>query len=247
MHRPGRGPALIPVEPGAPHALHSLAVPDLATKKHAWRDERVAEEYDARRFATLLQRWKQRRDEALLLELLRAASGVRSVLDLPCGTGRMLPPLVRAGYRVAGGDLSGAMLRAGVRAGRNGKDLLGLVQADGERLPFRTGSFDAVVALRFLFHMGERERLSCLAEMRRTSSRAVIGQVRYRWTGKHFGRWVRSLVGLCPRYRPSSDRRAIARELAEAGLELERLEPVSRLFSDKAFFLARSRAGGYSS
>ena len=69
----------------------------------------------------------------------------------------------------------------------------------------------------------------------------MIGQVRYRWTGKHFGRWVRSLVGLCPRYRPSNDRRAIARELAEAGLELHLLRPVSRLFSDKAFFLARAR------
>ena len=82
------------------------------SKKHAWRDERVADEYDARRFRTFMQRWKQRRDETLLLELLRAAGGVHTVLDLPCGTGRMLPALERGGYRVAGGDISAAMLRA---------------------------------------------------------------------------------------------------------------------------------------
>ncbi len=214
-----------------------------ATKKHAWRDARVAAEYDRRRFATPLARIKHRRDEALVLELLRSAGGVRSVLDLPCGTGRVLGALCGAGYRVAGADIALEMLR--VARGRDApgwKGFLGLARADGERLPFRTGAFDAVLSLRFLFHLDRSERVRLLAEMGRASSRAVVGQVRYRWTGKHFGRWLRSRVGLCPRYRASAGRRAIEQELTEAGLELRVLRPVSRLFSDKALFLASVRA-----
>ena len=95
--------------------------------------------------------------------------------------------------------------------------------------------------MRFLFHVEagpERERM--LGELGRVGG-VVIGQVRYRFNLKHAGRFARSLVGLSPSYRPSSGRAAIASELARAGLELEALVPVSRLFSDKAFFLARPR------
>ncbi len=207
--------------------------------KNAWREAGVAAEYEARRFRTPLQRLKHRRDEALLLELLRSTAGVRRVLDLPCGTGRFFPALQAHGYRVAGADIALEMMRAG-RARAAGRGWLGLVQADALRLPFQNGAFDAVVSLRFLFHMEAAERRRSLAEMRRvTRSGIVLGQVRYRWTWKHLGRWIRSRLGLCRRYRPAPDRRALARELEGAGLELVLVRPVSRLFSDKALFLAR--------
>jgi SAM-dependent methyltransferase len=135
------------------------------------------------------------------------------------------------------------MLRAGrrLRAER-----APLVQADALRLPFPSAAFDAVVSLRFLFHLAPAERLLALAEMRRVAQGGVVvGEVRYRWTLKHLGRWLRSRVGLARRYRPSAGRGAIRRELAAAGLELVRLSPLSRLFSDKALFLARpSREAG---
>lgn len=216
---------------------------ETSSTREAWRDERVAAEYEARRFATPLQRLKHRHDAALVLALLRAVPGVRSVLDLPCGTGRLLPELRAAGYQAVGADVALEMMRAG-RALRPGN--APLVQADAARLPFASAAFDAVVSLRFLFHIGEQERRSCLSEMRRVAGAGVVvGEVRYRWTLKHLGRWLRSCAGLARRYRPSAGRAALARELGSAGLELVRLRPVSRLFSDKAVFLARpSDKGG---
>ena len=213
-----------------------------ASKRDAWRDERVAAEYEVRRFATPLARLKHRRDTALVLALLRASPGVERVLDLPAGTGRLLPALRAAGYRTVGADVALEMLRAG-RALRS--ERAALVQADAARLPFSSASFDAVVSLRFLFHLTAEERRRVLVEMRRVArDGVVVGEVRYRWTLKHLGRWLRSRAGLARRYRPSSDRAAIERELAAAGLELVRLCAVSRLFSDKALFLARpSREG----
>ncbi len=207
--------------------------------KDAWRDERVAREYEDRRFRGPLRRLKHRRDERLVLELLGSLAGARRVLDLACGTGRLLPALQAKGYLVAGADVSPAMLRASGERRREGS--LGFVQADAERLPFRSGAFDAAVSLRFLFHLTEGERRSVLAELGRvTGAGGVIGQVRYRWTAKHLSRWLRHALGLCARYRPSQDRQALERELAAADLELVRFRPISRWFSDKALFLARS-------
>lgn len=206
-------------------------------KREAWRDARVAGEYEARRFATPLGRLKHRRDAQLVLALLHESAGVRSVLDLPCGTGRLLPELARAGYRAVGADVALEMMQAGLARRSRGAPL---VQGDAQLLPFRSATFDAVVSLRFLFHLGAEERQRCLAEMRRVSKDGlVVGEVRYRRTWKQLGRWLRSRVGLSARYRPAADRAELARELAGAGLELVRLRPVSRLFSDKAFFLAR--------
>jgi len=208
-----------------------------ASKRDAWRDERVAAEYEARRFATPLARLKHRRDAALVLALLRATPGVTHVLDCPAGTGRLLPDLRAAGYRAVGADVALEMLRAGraLRAER-----APLVQADASRLPFPSAAFDAVVSLRFLFHLTPEERRRSLAEMRRVvRGGVVVGEVRYRWTLKHLGRWLRSRVGLPRRYRPSSGRTVLERELRSAGLELVHVRPLSRLFSDKALFLAR--------
>jgi ubiquinone/menaquinone biosynthesis C-methylase UbiE len=212
-----------------------------ASKRDAWRDERVAAEYEARRFRTPLQRLKHRRDVALVLALLGEVVGTRRVLDLACGTGRLLPALRGAGYRAVGADVALEMMRAG-RALR--VEPAQLVQADATRLPFPSAAFDAVVSLRFLFHLTAEERGRCLTEMRRvTGAGVVVGEVRYRANLKHLGRWLRSRAGLALRYRPSAGRAAIERELAAAGLELVRLRPVSRLFSDKALLLAR-RADG---
>jgi ubiquinone/menaquinone biosynthesis C-methylase UbiE len=208
--------------------------------RDAWRDARIAEQYEERRFRTPLQRLKHRRDAQLVLELLARAAGVRRVLDLPCGTGRLLPALAAAGYRAVGADVAREMLQAG-RALRPAR--LPQVQADAACLPFRSASFDAVVCLRFLFHLEPLERRRCLAELRRVArDGVVVGQVRYRWTAKHLGRWLRSRAGLSRRYRPAPGRAELARELAGAGLELLELRPVSRLFSDKALFLARPAA-----
>jgi SAM-dependent methyltransferase len=210
-------------------------------KRDTWRDARVAAEYDERRFGGPFGRRKQRRDEALVRALLGlgAGTGGSRALDLPCGTGRLEPTLAAAGYRVVGVDVSLPMMRAGRAAGRQ---RAALIAASAFRLPFAPGAFAAALSARFLFHLDDRaQRVAVLAELRRVTAGAVVGQVRHRGNWKQLGRWLRSRLGLARRYRPSHSRTEIAAELEAAGLELIELRPVSRLFSDKAFFLARPR------
>lgn len=76
------------------------------------------------------------------------------VLDAGCGTGRALPPLRAAVDRsgvVVGVDLTPAMLRAAVRAGRDQDGHLLL--ADVGALPFTPESFDAVFAAGLIAHL----------------------------------------------------------------------------------------------
>lgn len=76
------------------------------------------------------------------------------VLDAGCGTGRALPPLraaVGPSGAVLGMDLTSAMLRAAVRAGRHRDGRLLL--ADVAALPVRSRSLDAVFAAGLIAHL----------------------------------------------------------------------------------------------
>jgi ubiquinone/menaquinone biosynthesis C-methylase UbiE len=78
------------------------------------------------------------------------------VLDAGCGTGRALPPLraaVGPSGVVVGADLTPAMLRAAVRAGRDRDGRLLL--ADVAALPLRSESLDAVFAAGLVAHLAD--------------------------------------------------------------------------------------------
>jgi SAM-dependent methyltransferase len=80
----------------------------------------------------------------------------RDVLDYGCGHGMAAVVLARRGARVAAFDLSAAYLaEARARAGANGV-AVDFVQADGERLPFASGSFHAVWGHAVLHHLDLR-------------------------------------------------------------------------------------------
>ncbi|MFI5688758.1 class I SAM-dependent methyltransferase [Streptomyces sp. NPDC051636] len=86
-----------------------------------------------------------------------AGLGLRTgdrVLDAGCGTGRALPPLraaVGPSGVVIGVDLTPAMLRAAVRAGRDREGRLLL--ADVAALPLRSRSLDAVFGAGLIAHL----------------------------------------------------------------------------------------------
>ena len=72
-------------------------------------------------------------------------SGNGRCLDLGCGTGILIPHLMRLGWSVVGVDISEDQLR--VARQRLSSDAVSLVQADAAQLPFESQSFDAVVSL----------------------------------------------------------------------------------------------------
>jgi len=89
--------------------------------------------------------------------LRRAAGQLRGqrVLDLGCGGGLLAEPLSRAGARVTGIDLSASALAVAREHAARSDLRIEYIQARAERLPFRTASFDIVVAFDVLEHLDD--------------------------------------------------------------------------------------------
>jgi ubiquinone/menaquinone biosynthesis C-methylase UbiE len=89
------------------------------------------------------------------------------LLDVPCGFGRHVVPLARAGYRAVGVDRSPALLdEAKRRAGHERWPKL--VAADYRELPFPEESFDAALNLfSSLGYLGDEGDTHVLGEIRR--------------------------------------------------------------------------------
>jgi SAM-dependent methyltransferase len=81
----------------------------------------------------------------------------QDVLDFGCGHGMAAVVLARGGARVTAFDLSAGYVREAARRARANGVSITFLRADGERLPFAAGSFDAVWGAAILHHLdGER-------------------------------------------------------------------------------------------
>lgn len=133
-----------------------------------------ARQYDETRYKDDPKKAKRdMQTRAAIAEALRRLEGAKSLLDLPCGTGRLSAQVVEAGFAYTGADLSPSML--GVAKEKHAA-LKGatFVQADGEALPFADESFDAVMSVRFFNLVPSEPRRRILKEMRRVSRRWLV-------------------------------------------------------------------------
>jgi SAM-dependent methyltransferase len=105
----------------------------------------------------------------------------RRVLDLPSGYGRFTRFLSERGLSVFNSDLSLEM----IRRARQVSGVPGVVANAVSGLPFRDGSFETVLSIRFFHHLHDPGvRAAVLSEIRRvTSGWAVVSY--YRMSGLH--------------------------------------------------------------
>ena len=112
-----------------------------------------AASYDASRYESPRGRRRDRFHKALLLRLLRSASDESlidppqsPVLEIGCGTGRLLEFVATSGYQVTGVDLSEKMLeQARVRLDAAGLHDVHLLHSSD--LPFPPGTFSAAYSV----------------------------------------------------------------------------------------------------
>ncbi|HEX6937848.1 MAG TPA: methyltransferase domain-containing protein [Longimicrobiales bacterium] len=111
---------------------------------------------------------ESRREVAAMLELLGLPVGAR-ILDAPCGWGRHTSLFPATGQEAFGADLSFALLRRAADAARADRRPLRYAAADIRALPFRDGSFDAVVNVftSLGLFLDDSEDVRALAEARR--------------------------------------------------------------------------------
>jgi ubiquinone/menaquinone biosynthesis C-methylase UbiE len=167
--------------------------------RHKWQSESIATHYASGRFSSTRAR---ERDMKLIEKLMvqHAPRRIESLLDAPCGTGRLAPPLSARTQRYVGADISRHMLSE-FDSQR--------VAGNAARLPFRSDSFDLVISCRLLHHLDTSEELpQVLAELTRVSAGLVIASFwdSASWPGLRRARgWRRDETG----------RRAVSRGVIE--------------------------------
>jgi len=216
-------------------------IEDYWYKKEFYRDPAVAADYDQHRFTTPRRQRRNARKWRAIQRALNEATGVRSVLDLPSGTGRFTGDLARAGLNVIGGDISLQMMREAARSPHVAHpEIAGYVQADAEELPFRDRSLDCTVSIRFMFHVDPITRRRILREMGRVSRRWLIIDYRHKYSLRWLSWKIRHAVGLLPEVPERVSRSDLRSEFRDAGLMIRRVIPVRRWLSDKWIVLAEA-------
>ena len=228
MKKPGKSDPSRPTEDGYEY------------KRDFYRSAQVAEDYDFHRFSSPERQKRNARKWAAIEKALSLTQGVKTILDLPCGTGRFTGALARKGYEVVASDISLEMLQKAasvsqqeIAAGQK-LEIRGYLQANAEHLPLRSDSLDCVVCIRFMMHVDSATRVRMLSEFRRVSRRWVVVDYRHKYTFRYvlshtFGKLG---VGRTPLDRVS--RAGLEQEFRDAGLQVREVVRVSApLLSDK--------------
>ncbi len=231
MNRPGKSDPSRPRDDGYEY------------KRDFYRSSEVAEDYDFHRFGSPERQKRNARKWAAIRKALSLTSDVRSVLDLPCGTGRFTGALAREGYEVVGADISREMLlkAAAIDAGTtpSAGGVRGYLQANAEHLPLRDDSLDCVVCIRFMMHVDSATRVRMLREFRRVSRRWLVVDYRHKYTFRYLLTHTFGKLGLGRAPLARVSRADLERELREAGFAIREVVRVSTpLLSDKWVVLA---------
>lgn len=202
-------------------AIPHLSFAEKYTSKHALH-------YFEKYHCSLRKRLANRRELSLARAALAAAGHPKSVLDIPCGTGRFWEVLAEDPDRmIYAADLNEPMLETALA--KRPADLVARVeafQASAFDIPRPDNFVENVFCWRLLHHMRESDhRLQILKELARVSASTVVVSL---WVDGNFKAWRWQVK---ERRRPHQNRfvvprRVVEGEFAHAGLRvMRRLEP----------------------
>jgi ubiquinone/menaquinone biosynthesis C-methylase UbiE len=134
----------------------------------------IAKDYEAHRRGA---KWRYEQEAAE--ELLSGTPVGKRVLDVPVGSGRLIPILAAQGLEIYGLDISRDMLaEAQAKAARIGA-AVSLKEGDIRELPYDDATFYLVSCLRFLNWIKHENVREVLQELSRVSSDKLLVGVRY--------------------------------------------------------------------
>lgn len=206
-----------------------------------YRDLSIEPGHGLKGFLSRTIRRAEQKAVARALDRSLRGRSAESLLDIPCGTGKLAPVLGGRAKRIVAADVSEAMMEL-ARASYTGvAGFEGFRVADAEELPFKDGEFEVVVCLRLLHRVPQGLRRKMVRELARVSSRFVILSLGIVDPAQQLRLDLRKrLVPGTPVPVPCSAREA--RELfEEAGLQLFRARPILPMMSAEWIYAARKK------
>jgi 2-polyprenyl-3-methyl-5-hydroxy-6-metoxy-1,4-benzoquinol methylase len=140
-----------------------------------YKEVAVAERYDRERFSGVAGRVFNALERRVISRAFRPIPRDQTVLDLPCGTGRLAETLLADGFHVVGVDISGAMLDVARRK----------LERFGSRFETRVGdvhelarterkTYDVALCARILMHFPLEEQIRFLRSVAALTRGTVI-------------------------------------------------------------------------
>lgn len=153
--------------------MTEIHTPMQPSKLHNYNSGRGAQAYKADYQNKLHRKLSDRRERALLARYFAAIGPVESVLDLPCGHGRLSDLLRSRCQRLYEADWSFTMVDLNRRD--HGEDQRRYLRCSALQIPLPDRSVDVVVSFRLSHHLETQElREVHLRELFRVARKAVI-------------------------------------------------------------------------
>lgn len=137
-----------------------------------YKSHKVANEYDRKRFSSLAGRVFNYLEKRTVIRCFASVPKGCIIADAPCGTGRLAEPLLAAGYRVHGLDISEEMLDVARQRLHGFPDRFTCEVADVKAMRAHEPLYDAALCARVLMHFPldqQIEFLSGVADLSRTT------------------------------------------------------------------------------
>ena len=153
--------------------MSNLHAPMQPSKLQNYNSPRGAAAYKADYQNKLHRKWSDKRERALLHRYFARIGDVDSILDLPCGHGRLSDLLQRRCRRLVEADWSFTMVS--LNKNDHGGTGRAYVRASALEIPFPDRAFDVVVSFRLSHHLETQElRERHLGELFRAAKKHVI-------------------------------------------------------------------------
>jgi 2-polyprenyl-3-methyl-5-hydroxy-6-metoxy-1,4-benzoquinol methylase len=118
---------------------------------------------------------KHRAEMALIRRALPSLTGVRTILDAPCGVGRATILLAREGYKVSAIDLGEGALQYAREAVKQANVEAAIEKEDLVKLSYADRQFDAVLCFRLIHHLPTpQHREEIIGELCRVAKHHVL-------------------------------------------------------------------------
>src|SRR5574341_226310 len=144
------------------HGANNMTMPVAKTAYN----KKQAETYDATRFTTRAGQQIHQMELANLLTAMKVVTKDSRVVEIGCGTGRLLKELCRRGYQVDGMDASPEMLAQCQRKLQDQFPEVELRLGEAGKTPYSDDHYDLVYSIRTLNQTGSPEyALDAVGEM----------------------------------------------------------------------------------
>ena len=207
--------------------------------KIMYRNKTIADSYDSVRFSSVKGRFTDIREKFLIMRAIDFANIKGPVLDIPCGTGRIMQLLLERGYHVTGADISDAMMRHARERTKQYASRVQFKKGNIEDLEFDDNSFEAIIAIRFLHHVPARLHTEILKEVHRVTRRWVVLTYSNKYTVQNIRRDLISIFTKFPRYSISPN--LFKQEVKEAQFKIVKYMPLMPIFSESVVVLLEKR------